>query len=306
MEERFVFGPVPSRRLGQSLGLSPIPSKTCNYACVYCQLGRTAHMTNTPQRFFEPEEMLAEFRAYLEHGGQFDVVTIVGEGEPTLYQGLGELIQGVKRLTDKPVAVITNGALLSDEAVSGRLLQADIVLPSVDAYDEQSFRKLDRPFGRLSYDEVTDGLRRFSHLFQGQLWLELMLVKGYNCTEEALDRFEALLSTLRYDRLYLNTPVRPPAEADAQPPSQAFLQKAVERLGGISIDMLTTGAFSSDLADDYQAALSIIRRHPMNQHEVESLISSRGGDAGAILRRLQEDAQLEAVTYKGYTTYRFR
>lgn len=304
-EMKHVFGPVPSRRLGRSLGISPIPKKTCNYSCVYCQLGRTNPMTATPQAFYPVEEILDEFVRALG-GIEYDVVTIVGEGEPTLYRGLGQLIEGVKALTDKPVAVITNGALLTDPAVAAALMEADIVLPSLDAYDEASFKRIDRPVGSIRFEAVQDALRWFTRAYPGELWLEIMLVAGMNDSDEALSAFQAILRQLRYDRLYINAPVRPPAEQNVEAPSKERMARAVELLSGVSIDMLTDGAFDSEIADDFEATLSIIRRHPMNQHEIESFIRGRGGDPAAILARLAADPAIEAVAYKGYTTYRFQ
>ena len=154
---KYLFGPVPSRRLGASLGVSPIPERTCNYSCVYCQLGRTLRMTNTRQEFFPLEEILAEFREYLQGSIPFDVVTVVGEGEPTLYSRLGELIAGLKKETDKPVAVITNGALLYDAEMRRELMEADIVLPSLDAVTEEQYRKIDRPMGSIGFAEMAEG-----------------------------------------------------------------------------------------------------------------------------------------------------
>ncbi len=127
-----------------------------------------------------------------------------------------------------------------------------------------------------------------------------------NDSDEALSAFQAILRQLRYDRLYINAPVRPPAEQNVEAPSKERMARAVERLSGVSIDMLTDGAFDSEIADDFEATLSIIRRHPMNQHEIESFIRGRGGDPAAILARLAADPAIEAVAYKGYTTYRFQ
>src|SRR6056297_1787579 len=132
---KFLYGPVPSRRLGLSLGISPIPKKTCNYSCIYCQLGRTSHMTNTPTLFFEVDDIIDELKIFIKKDISFDVVTIVGEGEPTLYAGLKSLIMKIKALVDQPVAVITNGGLLYLTEVQQALTAADIVLPTFDAYD---------------------------------------------------------------------------------------------------------------------------------------------------------------------------
>ncbi len=309
MEEfRYVFGPVPSRRLGNSLGVSPIPKKTCNYSCTYCQLGRTDRMSNERKLFFPVADILSEFEKYLEDEDKFDVVSIVGEGEPTLYAGLGELIKQIKERTNKPVAVITNGALLTDPQVRRELCLADIVLPSLDGADEATFREIDRPIGSLRFDEITKGLEQFTHEFTGQIWVEIMLLSGINDHDQALEQFRQILKGVRYDRLYINTPVRPPAESGITAPAKERVERAVEYLSGISIDMLSAGSFFSEVEDDYEAVISIIGRHPMNQFEVRSFLDSRekGTDGKRTIEQLSEDPQVEVVRYKGITTFRLK
>lgn len=159
---KYVYGPVPSRRMGLSLGVSPIPKKSCNYSCVYCQLGRTDRMTNQRELYFPLHEILGEVDDFLSVQVDYDVITIVGEGEPTLYRALGDLIIELKNRTEKPVAVITNGALLKDSHVRKELMWADIVLPTLDATDEEMYRKINRPHKTIPYTEVVGGLRRFS------------------------------------------------------------------------------------------------------------------------------------------------
>ena len=194
MEEmKYVFGPVPSRRLGNSLGISPIPRKVCNYSCIYCQLGRTDKMTGERKEFFKKEDILKEFKEYLKDSDKFDIITIVGEGEPTLYLKLGELIKDVKKLTSKPVAVITNGALLHDKNVRKELCEADIVLPSIDGYDEETSKIIDRPLGTIKFDEELQGLIEFSKEYTGQLWLEIMLVEGINSDKNSIEAFKEIL-----------------------------------------------------------------------------------------------------------------
>ncbi len=306
-DTKFAYGPVPSRRLGISLGISPIPKKTCNYSCVYCQLGRTNHMTNTRQMFFSVEEIMAEFNEVLRNDINFDVVTIVGEGEPTLYLGLGELIDEIKKKTDKPVAVITNGALLYDFQLQQELSKADIVLPTMDAYDKESFNKINRPHGFLDFSKVSKGLEDFSKKYQGQLWVEIMLIKDMNDDDKSLNRYVEMLKTIKYDKLYINTPVRPPAELNIRAVSHERMNAAADILGGISIDLLESQGFHSEIKDDYQAVLSIIKRHPMNQFEVESFLKSRGCEnIEELLIRLGKDDNVDAINYKGYDTYRLK
>ena len=302
---KYLYGPVPSRRLGISLGISPIPKKYCNYSCIYCQLGRTDHMTNTRQMFFPVGEILAELDEWLRDPQPFDVVTIVGEGEPTLYLGLGELISGIRERVSQPIAVITNGALLFDAKLRQELAQADIVLPTMDAVDEATFQSINRPHGALDHGAVVDGLVRFANEFKGQLWLELMLIQGINDDEATLLKYRQFLDTIPCHRLYLNTPVRPPAEAYVHPIDKAAMTRAVEFLGGISLDFLVPEGFSSEIPDDRNAILSIIRRHPMNQFEIDGFLKARGvTDTEAILESLRESDEVQVIHYKGYDTFR--
>ena len=304
---KYVFGPVPSRRLGRSVGVSPILDNTCNHTCVYCQLGRTRHMTNKRQEFFPLEDILAEFERYAKDTDAYDVVSVVGEGEPTLYSRLGELLRGLKKRTDKPVTVITNGALLYDPQVRAELMEADIVLPSLDAVTGEMYHKIDRPYGRLNYEAGLEGLIEFSHAYKGELWLEIMLVDGMNTDEESLQAFAETVKKIRTDRIYINTPVRPPAEAEIMPASHEAIERACGLMGAISIDMLTTGSFTSEIADDYEACISICRRHPMNQFEIQGFLHARGcEETEAFFKRLEQDAHVLAVERKGIKTYRIR
>lgn len=304
---KYIFGPVPSRRLGNSLGISPIPRKTCNYSCIYCQLGRTDKMIGDRKEFFKLEEIIKEFKIYLKDSDKFDVITIVGEGEPTLYSKLGDLIKEVKKLTEKPIAVITNGALLHNSKVREELYEADIVLPSLDGYNQEIAKKIDRPLETIKFEEELKGLIDFSKKYEGQLWLEIMLIDGINCDKKSIASFKELLKKINYDRVYLNTPVRPPAEDYVKTISKEDMKYAVQELGGISIDMLSSGSFFSEITDNYEAILSIIRRHPMNQFEVESFMNSRKeADIKSIFIKLENDPKINVINYKGIRTYRLK
>lgn len=304
---KHVYGPIPSRRMGRSLGISPIPQGYCNYSCIYCQLGRTRHMTNSRGKYFSLEQMLTEFQAYSEGDIDFDVVTIVGEGEPLLYADIGILIQRLKKLTDKPVALITNGALLSTATVREEAKYADIVLPSLDACSQDLFETINRPHGGVSFEEMITGLRAFSHEYTGQLWIEVMLVKGVNDNRRFYHGLKELLDEINYHKLYLNIPVRPPAEPYASQPSEAAIEEAQLILGGIPINRLASEGFYSKIEDDYEAMLSIIKRHPMNQFEIRSFIQTRGNpEPERFFDRLNCDPKVEVVNYKNYHTYRLK
>ena len=304
---KYIYGPIPSRRLGTSLGISPVIKKACNYSCIYCQLGRTNLLSNERKMFFHVDDIVKEFDQILLSSINFDVVTIVGEGEPTLYLGLKELIKKLKSKTNKPIAIITNGALLNDEDVKQALMLADIVLPSIDAYDEISFKIINRPYPTIKYDVIQQALIDFSQEYQGQLWLEIMLMKGINDDQTALLAFKKILAKIKYDRLYINTPVRPPAEADIQEVDQAKMNEAVELLSGIAINLLVDNGFYSDIKDDYDAILSIIKRHPMNQHEITGFLKHRCNEKPeTIFVQLALDPRIKIIEYKGYVTYRLK
>ncbi|MHA1407905.1 MAG: radical SAM protein [Candidatus Heimdallarchaeaceae archaeon] len=172
---KYVFGPVPSRRLGRSLGISPIPFKTCNFSCIYCQLGRTNNFTNERKEFYPVEDIAQEVEEALNQGFNLDFITIVGDGEPTLYKSLGTLILSIKELTSIPIAVITNGALLYQEKVREDLLDADVVLPTLDVYNEKLFRIINRPHKELKFEKIIEGFRKFREEFKKQIWIEVML-----------------------------------------------------------------------------------------------------------------------------------
>ncbi len=304
---KHIYGPIPSRRLGKSLGISPIIKKACNYSCVYCQLGVTDKMTNERQEFFPVDEIIEELKEVLQSNIEYDVISIVGEGEPTLYLKLGELIDSVKDLTEKPVCVITNSALLSDRSVRNDLMHADIVLPSLDAYDDASFKKVNRPYKTLDYNEIYEGLKIFSQEFNGQIWMEIMLVKGYNDSENALSKFKEKLKSIRYDRLYINSPVRPPTVKNAVIADKKTLELFSKELNAISIDLLSEEDFQSEIKDDFEAVLSIIKRHPMNQHELAKFLEKRNNkNKEEIFEKLSQKQEIEIIFYKGYNTYRYK
>jgi wyosine [tRNA(Phe)-imidazoG37] synthetase (radical SAM superfamily) len=184
----YVFGPVPTRRLGQSLGVDPVPLKTCNWNCVYCQLGRTRRLTHERKIFFPPEEIVSQVQHSLDahQPGDIDWITFVGSGETTLHSDLGLMIRQVKSLSQLPVAVITNGSLLYLPEVRDELSAADAVLPSLDAGNSHLYRKINRPHPESSFERLVEGMTAFQKDYNGKFWVEVMLVQGQNDTEEAL------------------------------------------------------------------------------------------------------------------------
>ena len=206
----FIFGPVPSRRLGRSLGVDLVPFKTCSYDCIYCQVGRTTNRTILPGQYVPLEDVLQELKTKLS--GRPDYITLSGSGEPTLYSRTGELIDRIKAMTDIPVAVLTNGSLLWKAELRSQLLKADLVVPSLDAGDEAMFRAVNRPHEDVSFEKMLDGLIEFRPEFRGQYWLEVMLLADYNASDEEVRKLARCAGLIKPDRVQLNTATRPTAE----------------------------------------------------------------------------------------------
>lgn len=302
---KYIYGPVPSRRLGISLGISPIPKKYCNYSCIYCQLGRTDHLCNERKSFFDIEDIVNEFKSYNEKHLEYDVITIVGEGEPLLYKNLGTLIHTLKKLSNRPIAVVTNGALLSDKSVRDDLMKVDILLPSLDAHNEMMFKKINRPHPDISFENYIKGLQDFSKIFSGDIWIEIMLIDGINDKENDFYELKSILDNINYGRLFINTPIRPPAEDNVRKVSDEKIRLAIDILGGTSINKLESEGFHSNIKDDYLALKSILKRHPMNQYEISRFLCKRGiMDPHTIFYRLRLDKEIEILRYRSYFTYR--
>jgi wyosine [tRNA(Phe)-imidazoG37] synthetase (radical SAM superfamily) len=273
---RYVFGPVPSRRLGRSLGIDPIPHKICNWNCVYCQLGRTRPLVNERKEYIPSEEILAEVRDVLENHapGEIDWVTFVGSGEPLLHARIGYLIRQVKDMTELPVAVISNGSLLYLADVRQEIAAADAVLPSLDAGTADLYRKINRPHPDITFEKLVQGLIAFREEYQGQLWIEVMLIRGLNDTSQALAEIASVLNQIEPDSIHINSPTRPPAETWVGPADEQSLRKAVEILGeAADVVNPVEGSFGIGKDEDpIDAIVGIIGRHPMRLEDIERAV----------------------------------
>jgi wyosine [tRNA(Phe)-imidazoG37] synthetase (radical SAM superfamily) len=300
----YVFGPVPSRRLGRSLGIDPIPLKTCNWNCVYCQLGRTSPLTKERREYTPSQEIIDEVQHALDAHlpGQIDWLTFVGSGEPTLHSGLGWLIRQVKARTDIPVAVITNGSLLNNQEVREEISLADAVLPSLDAGSTWLYLRINRPSPRFGFDQLLEGLGRFRQVYSGQLWVEVMLIKGLNDSEKTLLEIAHVLEEIHPDQVHINLPTRPPAEAWVKPPDIEGLKRAAAILGNMAKVLLPSGGdFDlSGYTDVTEAILSIITRHPMREEELRrALVKYKPGKMEAALASLINSGHAQIVERNG-------
>ena len=216
-ECRYVYGPVPSRRLGRSLGVDLVPFKTCTYDCIYCQLGRTTCKTTQRKEYVPVADILEELQKRLMGGPPANFVTLAGSGEPTLHSSIGELIGEIKRLTSIPVAILTNGSLLWMREVQDALMEADLVLPSLDAGNDRSFRQVNRPHPSIEFEKMVEGLAEFTDRYHKPIWLEVFLLAGITDSNAEVEKIATLATRIRPERVQLNTVSRPPAEAFAHP-----------------------------------------------------------------------------------------
>ena len=302
---KYVFGPVPSRRLGRSLGISPIPPKTCNYSCIYCQLGKTSVLTNDRKMFFPVQNIVQEVKKALEKEHVIDYITIVGDGEPTLYLGLGELIEEIKKITNIPVAVITNGALLYNQEVRKELLLSDVVLPTLDAVEERMFRIINRPHKDLKLELIIEGMRKFREEFSNQIWMEVMLVKDKNDSKETILAIKEILDELKVDKTFINVPIRPPAESWVEIPSNEVLAEAQKILNAESIahfENLLIESVDRDASPEDQI-LSITKRHPLREDQIMTLFPNLNEEE--IKKMLDGMSKKGLIKIEKYMNHRF-
>jgi wyosine [tRNA(Phe)-imidazoG37] synthetase (radical SAM superfamily) len=303
------FGPVPSRRLGRSLGINNIPPKICTYSCVYCQLGRTLKIQMERRPFYEPQEVLNAVRNKIartrEAAESIDYLTFVPDGEPTLDVHLGREIELLKRL-HLPIAVISNASLIWQQDVRQDLMGADWVSLKVDAVEEAVWRRINRPHGRLELSSILEGVLVFARKYTGELVTETMLVAGVNDGERHLKALAGFLARLQPDRAYLSIPTRPPAEPWALPPDEQAVNRAYHILGKEveQVEYLigyegNAFAFTGEVEEDL---LSITAVHPMREDAVSQFLA-RAGARWAVVQRLVAQDHLVEADYDGNRFY---
>jgi wyosine [tRNA(Phe)-imidazoG37] synthetase (radical SAM superfamily) len=303
------FGPVPSRRLGQSLGVNNIPPKVCTYACVYCQLGRTIKMQIDRRAFYEAGEILEAVQDKIRRvegiGEPIDYLTFVPDGEPTLDVNLGREIELLKPLGIK-IAVITNASLIWHEDVREALMKADWVSLKLDSTREEVWRRINRPHGTLQLASILDVMLEFAKAYRGELATETMLVEGVNDGDDHVREVADFLARLKPARAYVAIPTRPPAEEWVRPPGEEVINRAYQTLSK-RVDQVeyligyegNAFAFTGNIKEDL---LSITAVHPMREEAVSKLLAKAGTD-WPVVRKLIAQGQLLEMEYDGRKFY---
>lgn len=308
MKMKYIFGPVSSRRLGHSLGIDPFTAKTCNYNCIYCEVGSSPPVPCRRLEYTPTREIIKEISALVAadfQGRDVDVCTISGSGEPTLHSELGRLIKYIKENVGRPVVVLTNGSLFYRSDVRDDLAAADIVIPSLDSARADSFRRINRPAPGLNLEEMIEGLARFQESFAGELWLETLLVKGINDSEEDIAAFRAAAERIAPDRIQLNSVARPPSESYALPLDVEDLEALARLLPG-KVDIIGAekkGKARGRNEADKDEILRLLQRRPCTAEDICDALHLTSSDVEKELTNLEMEGQLKTSRHGGRTYF---
>lgn len=290
----YIFGPVPSRRLGRSLGVDVVPFKTCSFDCIYCQLGRTTRKTVERREWVPLQGVLDELCSKLAL--EPDYITLGGSGEPTLYSRIGELIDGIRSMTDIPVAVLTNGSLLWKEEIRDGLRNADVVIPSLDVGDQTLFRAISRPHPAITFERLLDGLTAFRQEFQGNYWLEVFLLAGYTSIEAEVKKIAKKAKEIGPDLVQLNTCVRPPAEDFAYPVGWRRLVELADFFAPpaeVIVDFETSTSPTVSTSDA-GGILQMLQRRPCTAIDIAAGLGIRQAEVLTEIEILVQEGSVEA------------
>lgn len=318
-KKKYLYGPVPSRRLGRSYGVDIVPFKVCTLDCVYCQLGQTI-TKNTERKDYAPvESVLAELKEALAEKLEADFITIAGSGEPTLHIHLGRLIGGIKELANTTVAILTNGTLLDRPDVRTDCAKADVVMPSLDAGDEQTFRKINRPCRDISVENTISGLCQFRKEFAGQIWLEVFLIDSFNTGDKQIASIKKAIQRIRPDKIHLNTAVRPTAEPHVMRLDAEQLEDIAFRLGPnceVIADFTQTQQIASSQSDPQtiglhhrespkaSALLSMLKRRPCSLSDICAGLDIVPNEALKHISDLQQRGLIQSETKGGQAFFK--
>jgi len=294
IKQEHIFGPVPSRRLGRSLGVDLVPFKTCTYDCIYCQLGRTINKTIQRKEWVPIDNVINQLKGKLK--SKPDYITLSGSGEPTLFLRLEELIARIKSITDIPVAVLTNGSLLWLPEVRKALKSADMVVPSLDAGSSQIFQYVNRPHSDITFSKMLDGLVKFRDEYNGKYWLEVFLLAGVTTPEIEINRLKTCISSINPDKVQVNTVTRPPAEGFAEPVPQKQLQTITKKLyekAEVIADYSNVHK-QQDFSARYEDVLTLLKRRPCSIEDISAGLGLHRNEVVKYLEELSSEGKIEA------------
>ena len=299
-KKNHIFGPVPSRRLGLSLGIDIVPMKTCSLSCIYCQVGKTPRTTISRREYVSANEIIKEIEDRLKTRIKPDWLTFSGSGEPTLNSGIGEIINGIKALTTIPVCVLTNGTLLRDHQVRMDIINADAVMPSLDSAIEKTFLKVCRPHPDLKIEDIIEGLVDFRKAYRGKIWLEILLVEGLNDSPEELEALRQAAVRISPDSIQLNTVVRPPAEMDAKPVSMERLEK-IKEFFGEKAEIIASFKNDGEKSDKIETddILGYLMRRPGSVEDISEALCAEKRCVEKILENLNQSGKIRINEFFG-------
>ena len=300
-----IFGPVPSRRLGFSLGVDTIPFKTCSLNCIYCQLGRTINKTIQRKEYIAADDILREIEEVLREGKRIDYITFSGSGEPTLNSEIRRIISRIKELTSIPLAILTNGTLLYQSRIREDLMEADLVIPSLDSVSQKIFEMVNRPHPSLKIDEIITGIDSFSQEFNGKVWLEIMVVKGINDSLEEIEKAAQVIKQMNLEKIQLNTVVRPPAEEFARPLTREDLKNIKTILGKkceiiAEFKRVTQKAYKRDVE---KRILSMVKRRPVTLVDISRSLGLHRNEIIKYVETLEKKHQVKTKVHSGERYY---
>jgi wyosine [tRNA(Phe)-imidazoG37] synthetase (radical SAM superfamily) len=298
---KYTFGPVPSRRLGLSLGVDVIPKKLCSLDCVYCEVGITDKRGLARKEYLPAIEILAEVKEVIAEYPNLDHITISGSGEPTLNIKIGEIIRGIKLMTSVPVAVLTNGTLLDDPQVRKDLMDADIVSPSLDAVTPDVFEKVDRPNPKLKIGSIIEGIKAFRREYHGKMWMEILFVSGINDQNDEVLRMKQVIDEIQPEKIHLNTVIRPPAYSFAQPTNEARLKEIQKILGDRSeiIGIFKETQKTEKHNADGESILALLQRRAMTVDQMNVSLAIQREEIIASLNQLLQGKLIKSYVYSG-------
>ncbi len=303
---KYLFGPVPSRRLGLSLGVDLVPYKVCSFDCLYCELGRTTSHTSERREYVPTRGVLDELRScFGDSGFSCDYVTLSGSGEPTLHSGLADIVAGIKEITIRPLALLTNSSLLNDPEVRRAVQPVDVILPSLDAATPKAFQRLNRPVDSVRIESIISGLLALREEFSGKIWLEILFCRGINDSDAEIEALTKAIEDVRPDKIQLNTVVRPGAYREAQSVSLDFLQQVQRRWGERAeiIAPFSSSQLNHGQQDSLQQIIDLLQRRPCTVQDMAASCAMVPAEVVKFLDLLKKEGKVKESIHEGETFF---